>query len=393
MFSRIPRLARLSATALAATMVVVSTAFPSPAAGGAAALQQSRSKIADIRKRLAAFQGQATQIESEVKKLDAQIADLDKQITTGQHDISLLESDFRTVQAQIGDLESKFQKAAQASNQRARRLYVQGPAKAIAMLFSTDSVVEFSRLQFWMEKSSEQDSKVIVDTSRLKADLVEKQNQINKIRSSLGEQRRWLQDRKKLADAARADRAAALKSVEKQIQAQKDEIAATEAESARIEAELRNAASRSQESGAGAQASRRPGGNTTGTGEGGAASGSGFLRPTGGPVTSPYGPRWGKFHSGLDIDGNTGDPVRAAQSGTISSVSCGGGFGICTIIDHGGGVSTLYAHMSGKAVTSGPVQRGQVIGYVGNTGVSTGSHLHWEVRVNGTPQNPNNFLK
>jgi murein DD-endopeptidase MepM/ murein hydrolase activator NlpD len=98
------------------------------------------------------------------------------------------------------------------------------------------------------------------------------------------------------------------------------------------------------------------------------------------------------MHTGVDMDGNTGQPIRAAKSGRILGVACGGGYGNCTVIDHGGGVSTLYAHMSRKAVSGGSVERGQVIGYVGCTGSCTGSHLHFEVRVNGNPRNPMGYL-
>ncbi len=88
------------------------------------------------------------------------------------------------------------------------------------------------------------------------------------------------------------------------------------------------------------------------------------------------------------MDGNTGDPIRAAKEGTVLGVGCGGGYGLCTLIDHGGGVVTLYAHMSRKVVSGGRVSRGQLIGYVGCSGSCTGSHLHFEVRVNGPPAEP-----
>ncbi len=73
-------------------------------------------------------------------------------------------------------------------------------------------------------------------------------------------------------------------------------------------------------------------------------------------------------------------------------VSCGGGYGICTIIDLGGGVTSLYAHMSRKVVSGGRVEGGQLIGSVGCSGSCTGSHIHFEIRVNGSPQNPMRFF-
>ncbi|HEX2179833.1 MAG TPA: M23 family metallopeptidase, partial [Actinomycetota bacterium] len=274
--------------------------------------------------------------------------------------------------------QARYKKAADAANARARRIYVQGPAEPVMMLFSADNIGELSRLQFLMEESSEQDSKVIVDTSRLRADLLEKQNELNRIKGSLAAQKDWLQSRKNLADAARRDRAAALKSVEKEIAEAQAHVDGLEADSRRLEAALKKSASR--------------GSSETASGEGGAASSRGFIRPVSGGVTSGFGRRWGRAHTGVDLDGNTGDPIRAVKAGTVLGVSCGSGYGTCSLIDHGGGIVTLYAHMSRKVVGSGSVKQGQLIGYVGCTGSCTGSHLHFEVRVNGRPQNPMRYI-
>lgn len=363
--------------AVVAALFSVLIASPAPAASEAVKLQETRKQIADIKSKLAAAQGKAIKIEGEVKRLDSEIASLDKQISTGQYDISSLESDLRSGQTQIGVLESRYRQAANASNERARRLYVQGPAEAVALLFSAGSPMEAARMQFWMEKSSEQDSKVIVDTARLKSDLTAKQNELNTIKTDLNAQRNWLKQRKDLANAARNERAAALKSVEKEIAQSKAHIEGLQADSDRLQAALKTQASKS-------------------SGEGGSSDGAGskggFSRPVSGAVTSRFGSRWGRLHAGMDIDGNTGDPIRAVKGGTVLGVGCGSGYGICTLIDHGGGVVTLYAHMSRKAVTGGTVSGGQVIGYVGCTGSCTGSSLHLEVRVNGKPQNPARYI-
>lgn len=126
-------------------------------------------------------------------------------------------------------------------------------------------------------------------------------------------------------------------------------------------------------------------------------------------LTSGFGPRWGTHHSGIDISsgGIAGAPVVASMSGTVisvvtgcphdysksSSCGCGGGYGNYVIIQHSDGYSTLYAHMSSVAVSSGQsVSQGQTIGYVGSTGFSTGPHLHFEVRINGNRVDPEQYL-
>jgi murein DD-endopeptidase MepM/ murein hydrolase activator NlpD len=124
----------------------------------------------------------------------------------------------------------------------------------------------------------------------------------------------------------------------------------------------------------------------------GKVSGAGLIWPVRGPVTSGFGMRWGRMHEGIDISAATGTPIRAAKAGTVTFAGTMGGYGNAVIISHGGGLSTLYAHQSRLAVSGGSVSQGEVIGYVGSTGHSTGPHLHFETRVNGTPQNPLRYL-
>ncbi len=121
--------------------------------------------------------------------------------------------------------------------------------------------------------------------------------------------------------------------------------------------------------------------------------------PANGPKTSDYGwrthPIFGtrRFHAGIDIGAGYGSAVVAAGTGTIVFVGMKGGYGNTVIVDHGGGIATLYAHQSQLAVGSGEsVRRGEVVGYVGSTGYSTGPHLHFEVRVNGTPVDPMGYF-
>jgi murein DD-endopeptidase MepM/ murein hydrolase activator NlpD len=122
-------------------------------------------------------------------------------------------------------------------------------------------------------------------------------------------------------------------------------------------------------------------------------SSSGMIWPTAGSVTSEYGPRWGRMHQGIDISAPTGTPIYAAMAGTVIFVGVQSGYGNIVIVDHGGGLTTAYAHQSQMASSVGQrVAQGELIGYVGSTGRSTGPHLHFETRVNGSAQNPRNYL-
>ncbi len=125
----------------------------------------------------------------------------------------------------------------------------------------------------------------------------------------------------------------------------------------------------------------------------GSGSVSGLRWPFGGYISSSYGYRSGGFHTGMDIAGRTGSPFVAAASGTVVQAGWGGGYGYMILLDHGNGVKTRYGHASKLLVSAGQrVSAGQTIGLVGSTGNATGSHLHFEVIINGSTVNPRNYL-
>jgi hypothetical protein len=124
------------------------------------------------------------------------------------------------------------------------------------------------------------------------------------------------------------------------------------------------------------------------------------LWPIEGPITSSFGERQdpfngeGAFHQGIDISGINGEPVRAPADGTVLMAGPASGYGQEVMLDHGHGIHTIYGHLSGFAVTAGEdVHRGEVIGYVGSEGRSTGPHLHYEVRIHDTPVNPHKYMR
>lgn len=124
------------------------------------------------------------------------------------------------------------------------------------------------------------------------------------------------------------------------------------------------------------------------------------LWPVVGPITSSFGERQdpfngeGAFHAGIDISTGFGDAVRATADGVVLTAGLASGYGREVMIDHGHSIQTIYGHLSGFAVSTGQeVKRGQIIGYVGTSGRSTGPHLHYEVRIRNTPVNPHKYLR
>jgi murein DD-endopeptidase MepM/ murein hydrolase activator NlpD len=180
---------------------------------------------------------------------------------------------------------------------------------------------------------------------------------------------------------ARTGKSNALTATQKQIQDEVAESQALQAASAQLAAKIAQA--EKQASGAA----------TSGSSSSEPPSSSGFIWPVSGPITSPFGMRWGTLHPGIDIGVPSGTPVHAAASGTV--IWCGwmSGYGNLVMIDHHNGLATLYGHQSRIGVgCNEQVSQGQVIGYVGCTGFCTGPHLHFEVRLNGTPVDPIGYL-
>jgi murein DD-endopeptidase MepM/ murein hydrolase activator NlpD len=134
--------------------------------------------------------------------------------------------------------------------------------------------------------------------------------------------------------------------------------------------------------------------NAAGAIDGSLLVGSGrLIWPITGPLTSPFGPRWGRLHAGIDISALAGTPIRAADSGRVALAGWQGGYGLYTCVQHTSSLSTCYAHQSRLGTTQGAtVRQGEVIGYVGNTGHSFGNHLHFETWVRGSPVDPMGFL-
>ena len=130
------------------------------------------------------------------------------------------------------------------------------------------------------------------------------------------------------------------------------------------------------------------------------SGGSGFVRPAVGQIVSGFGNRLHpilgdyRLHAGVDYDGNTGDPIIASRSGVVILAEYYGGYGHTVILDHGDGFSTLYAHLSSYNVSVGDtVAAGRTLGAMGSTGLSTGPHLHFEIRRNGTAVDPLPYLQ
>ncbi len=399
--------------------LVASATVPLAARGSA----QSSEKLDDIREKqsettteiqaaeqeLIGIRNQRQQLQVSLDQFTAALADANGELAVTQAESDRLANEAIALQMQIDDTQQKLERARAAARRSAVVLYLRSDSAAMLDLIGSadgsGSVVE-----------GRQYLKHINGKRHAIADRV------SALRSELNDQAAQLAENRHAADAAR-DQAAAQQAQVATLQAQlqqaydaavttdviytgkRDNLvvqkaqldAEFQAESDRIAAEL--AAAAAAEAAAAAAAANANGGSAAASDQGPTGNGT-FIRPIpGAGITSGFGYRTDPItgaqglHSGIDFGASCGTPIKAAGSGTILSAGWNGGYGNATIINHGGGLATLYGHQSQIAVSVGQsVQQGEVIGYVGTTGRSTGCHLHFEVRINGNPVDPSGYL-
>jgi murein DD-endopeptidase MepM/ murein hydrolase activator NlpD len=271
-------------------------------------------------------------------------------------------------------------------------IYKDGDPDILSVVLDSTSFGDFLDRTEFLARISDQDNRIIVRVRTAKREVTNLTQQLgvlegqaeaardailSKRNEVLAVKNRIVDRRDELAQA-RDGRAGILARVRTSRHHAEEDLAALEREQARITAQVRSA----QGGGGGSQSA------------GPIRRGSGrFIWPVNGPVVSPFGQRWGRLHAGIDIGVGTGTPIRAAASGTVILMGPTGGYGNYTCVGHGGGISTCYAHQSRYGTSRGAhVSQGQVIGYVGCTGHCFGPHLHFEVRVNGSPVDPLGYL-
>ena len=411
-----------------------------PAAAGAAAnpesaLDRVNDELEDAESNLRGVERRKAVALSDLERIDARQAELDAQlerlgVRLDAAEAALADSQARlaqttqtltAVEGQLADTRARLEDNQDEFSQRARSTYMYGgQASWTHLVLGIDSIDEFQRGLKYARSVLRNDQEVVERISALESTVQRTTVELGKLQDERAAQR--------AVDARRRDEAAAIvaerEAVAREVEVEADKrrllvarletdresymtmVANLEATGEQLEAELRErevaaaareAAAAERAAIARAAAAR---GATTGATAGPAPASAGAMQwPVIAPVTSPFGwrthPVFGtrRFHAGMDIGAPDRTPIGAATDGVVVSAGWRGGYGNAVVIDHGGGVTTTYAHQSSVAVSAGQrVSRGQTIGYVGSTGYSTGPHVHFEVRVNGSPTNPMAYL-
>ncbi len=392
---RLPLLVLLAVVLLAVVLLAATPAASDPGDDQA----RVDERLGDARDRFEGAQQEEGVLTEELSTLTAQARSAAAAAAAEQQRLEVVEAELAVKQAERRLIEAKLERlvtrlrtlrreeaaALARLEQRVREIYMADDPDLVAFVLGATSFTELVDNVELLGRIGRQDeriatavttarSRAAATTSRVRDARVEALANERQVAEQVSEQRA-LRDRlaasRDLATAAEGAKEAALGEIRKTESALAEEIEALEAESAALAATIRSA----------------------GTVSTGTPSAAGLVWPVSGPVTSGFGPRWGRMHEGIDIAVPEGTPVGAAAAGTVIHAGWLGGYGNLVVVDHGGGLSTAYAHNSGFAASVGDsVSQGEVIAYSGNTGNSSGPHVHFEVRVNGTAVDPLGYL-
>lgn len=366
--------------------------------------EAARQKQAQVAARLNELQASDAELESAVGVLSGQVKAQEASAEAAGQAVRAAVAAVTEAEGRLAATRKRLGALRQAVVGRAVSAYMRPQEEGITEVMQAKDLGEASRRRTLLNQVNNTDRNVMDQLRSVGQDLALQQAQLEKARKLAEDRRRAEQT--KLGDLVRARQeqqrlAAALDERIRNFQSEADTVAQQEAGLSTLirtkEAEVAAQVAAAQAAAASAQAglpSRAgPRAGAPDPGADGRVSGSGLAWPLRGPLTSPFGYRWGRLHAGIDIGAGTGTPIRAAKGGTVVFAGVMSGYGNVVIIEHGGGLSTLYAHQSRLGTNDGAsVAQGQVIGFVGSTGHSTGPHLHFETRVGGSPQNPMRFL-
>jgi len=371
----------------------------------------ARQKQAQVAAQLNALQASDAELESAVGVLNGQVAAQEASAEAAGQAVRAAMAAVAEAEARLVATRKRLGELRVAVVGRAVAAYVKPQEEGITEVIQAKDLGEASRRRTLLNQVNNTDRNVMDQLRSAGQDLALQQAQLEKAEKLAADRRRAEQTR--LGELVRARQeqqrlAAALDARIVQFRSEADTVAQQEAglstlirtKESELAARVAAQAAAAQAAAAQAAAARAAlpvrvgaGPAAADPGADGRVSGSGLAWPLRGPVTSPFGSRWGRLHAGIDIGAGTGAPIRAAKGGTVIFAGVMSGYGNVVIIDHGGGLSTLYAHQSRLGTNDGAsVAQGQVIGFVGSTGHSTGPHLHFETRVGGSPQNPMRYL-
>lgn len=364
-------------------------------------LNETNKKKQEIQSQIQKNQKESNEVAEEINKLSSQIDETNLELSEIQKELNELQNSIVANKEKLKVAEDNLFNRNDTFEERLRVMYKRGPVGYIEVLLDSTDISDFLTRAEMIKKVIDHDVNLL-ETMKAERDEIEKvKKELEVQQINVAAVKRKVETKKsELVVANRAKESllgeleserATMEQAHDALNAEADALSAVIAKKQQ-EAAAAAAAANSQSSGGGGGTSAEP--TYVDSGE---ISSKGMIWPAPGNnrVSSPFGyrihPIFGtrKMHTGVDISTPMGATIVAATDGTVQSAGGMGGYGNAVIIDHGGGIATLYAHNSQLLVKAGQkVSRGQVIAKAGSTGYSTGPHLHFEVRKNGTYINP-----
>ena len=353
-------------------------------------LEEQRSskeaELEEVRAQEGVLSTELARYSEEVDQLAGQVATLRNREAIVAEELAQTQARLEAEADRLATLRERLGRSLKVLSKRLVEIYKSDQPDALTVILDSDGFDDLVNRYDYLDRIQDQDAG-IVDRVRdlrnasenLVGEIRNARDDIAAKKAELERTRIQLEEREAQLAAVRDQKAAALDAT----RVKEDHL---EGDIADLEAQIQDALADAQSSTT--TTDPLPAGPIQG------ASG-GFIWPVNGPVVSPFGPRWGRLHAGIDIAVPSGTPIRAVKDGNIVLVQSeaeSGGYGNYTCIDHGGGLSSCYAHQSQFLITSGSVSQGDVIGLVGCTGSCYGDHLHFEIRVNGVPTDPLAYL-
>jgi murein DD-endopeptidase MepM/ murein hydrolase activator NlpD len=364
-------------------------------------------QLAEHQRQASALRGQVADYTARIRALEAKVGDVSLHLQTLEADLALhqkrldaLNALFSLQSKRLTFLRGQYAHSMRVLNQRLVQIYESDQESNLEVFLGAAKLQDALDQVDYLTDIGVQDRRIATEVAFSRAQVQAARAKTKRIRTTVhGE------------TAVISARAAQTRDIRDQLAGARNDLSSTKQQkvtdlsklSAAARGEIQEIDSLQAASAAltlrirAAQAQRSS--STTSSGAAGSSgststpSSAGLIWPASGPITSPFGWRWGRMHEGIDIGAPYGAPIRAAASGTVIYCGWESGYGNLTVIDHGGNLATAYGHQSTIAVACGQqVTQGQVIGYVGATGDATGPHLHFEVRVNGAPVDPMGYL-
>lgn len=372
---------------------------------------------AEILKKIELNDQQIVQLQKDLDSLQVELTGTAAKKLTTEAQLKQAQNELTTAQTELVTAQEKLAKRREVFNARLVLTYKDGGPNVIAFLLGSENFKDLVGRIKLVTIITENDGKLMADMQTLSKNTSDKIIQIeNKQKTIVGAHLTIVNDENRIK-AVQGEITAKQQALQGEqgnqqsllAQAQREKIQLEEAESMlqassdMIAGQIR--AIQAQELEQQRQQAQKLGAQSIGTVgspnpvSSELPSSQGFIWPVHARITSPFGWRfhpvlgYSRMHTGIDLGVGDGTPVRAAKSGKVIIAGWMGGYGNVVVIDHGGGISTLYGHNSKLDVSVGQtVEQGQVISHSGSTGLSTGPHLHFEIRVDGNPQDPVKFL-